>query len=167
MYNVYDAIWDELGKKQAELRSGSNLKTINNVSLLGSGNIAVTANAPAGTVILLDSNETDVSGTTNSTVKTYVLAANTYSKIIIEGECEFISASNVLSTCDFSIFVGATQKRVIENLNSATGAGDFVRSGISIKYSEAITVGDTITLRTQNVSNATWNVCSLRIYGVI
>ncbi len=167
MYNIYDDLKNQLTAKQGTLVSGETIKTINNTSVLGSGNIDITASLPAGTVILIDSNETDVAGVNNATVKTYVLAANTYSRIIIEGECEFTSGPNVLSTCDFSIFVGATQKRVVENLNSATGAGDFVRSGISIKYSEAITAGATITLRTQNVSNAGWNVCSLRIYGVI
>ena len=150
--------------KQNVLVSGTSIKTINNNSLLGAGNVST---IQSGTVVLINADETDVSNTTNSTVKSYVLAANTYSRIVIESECEFQSGTNILSTCDFAIYVGATQKRVVENLNSPTGLGDFVRSGIAIKYSEAITAGATITLRTQNVSNATWNVCSLRIYGII
>lgn len=161
------ADWDIFNGKQPVLISGTNIKTINGSSVLGSGNLTVTASAASGTNILILADESDVSGSTNSTVKTYVLAANTYSRIIIESECEFQSGANVLSTCDFAIYVNGTQKRVVENLNSATGAGDFVRSGIAIKYSEAITAGATITLRTQNVSNASWNVCSLRVYGII
>lgn len=151
--------------KQNALVSGTNIKTVNGNTLLGSGDLVV--NPPAGTMILINANEVNDNGGTAFTVKSYTLAANTYSRIMIEGECEFFSGSNLFSTCDFAIYVGGVVKRVVENVNSATGTGDYIRTGIAIKYSEAITAGALIELRTQNVSNATFVVNSLRIYGVI
>ena len=41
MYNIFDDITNQLNNKQDTLRSGSNLKTINNTSVLGAGDIAV------------------------------------------------------------------------------------------------------------------------------
>lgn len=156
-----------LNAKQDTLVSATNIKTINSNSILGSGNLTITASPPSGTTILIYTDESNSAGGTSFTVKTYTLAANTYSRIIIESECEFFSGANLFSTCDFAIYIGGTVKRIIENVNSATGSGDYVRSGIAIKYSEAITAGAVIDLRSQNVSNATFNVCSLRVYGVI
>lgn len=152
---------------QPTLVSGTNIKTINGSSVLGSGNLTVSASLPTGTVILLSANEVNDNGGTAFTVKSYTLGANTYSRIVIESECEFYSGVNLLSTCDFAIYVGGVVKRIVENVNSATGAGDYIRTGIAIKYSEAITSGALIELRTQNVSNATFVVNSLRVYGII
>lgn len=167
MYNIFEDLTDKVNNKQDKLVDGTTIKTINGASVLGSGNLTVTANAPAGTMILIDANEVNDNGGTAFTVKSYTLSANTYSRIIIESEAEFFSGQNILSTCDFAIYVGGVVKRIVENVNSATGAGDYIRTGIAIKYSEAITAGALIELRTQNVSNATFVVNSLRIYGVI
>ena len=164
---VTDAEKSTYNSKQDALISGSNIKTVNGSSLLGSGNLTVSASLPTGTVILLNTDEVNSNGGTAFTVKSYALASNTYSRIVIESECEFYSGTNILSTCDFAIYVGGVVKRIVENVNSATGAGDYVRTGIAIKYSEAITAGATIELRTQNVSNASFVVNSLRIYGII
>lgn len=164
---VSTATQTALNAKQDTLVSATNIKTINSNSILGSGDLTVTASPPSGTTVLLYADETNSAGGTAFTVKTYTLASNTYSRIIVESECEFFSGTNLLSTCDFAIYIGGTVKRIIENVNSATGAGDYIRSGIAIKYSEAVTAGAVIDLRSQNVSNATFNVCSLRVYGVI
>jgi hypothetical protein len=164
---VSTATQTALNAKQDTLISATNIKTINSNSILGSGNLTVTASPPSGSTVLLYADETNAGGGTAFTVKTYTLAANTYSRIIVESECEFFSGTNLLSTCDFAVYIGGTVKRIIENVNSATGAGDYIRSGIAIKYSEAVTAGAVIDLRSQNVSNATFNVCSLRVYGVI
>jgi hypothetical protein len=156
-----------IGLKQNTLVSGTNIKTINGSSVLGSGDLTVSASLPSGTVILLNANEVNDNGGTAFTVKSYTLGVNTYSRIIVEAEAEFFSGSNIFSTCDFAIYIGGVVKRIVENVNSATGSGDYIRTGIAIKYSEAITAGGLIELRTQNVSNATFVVNSLRIYGVI
>jgi hypothetical protein len=201
--------------KQDTLVSGTNIKTINGSSILGSGNLVVTGsgatwgsitgtlssqtdlntalagkvpttrtltingstqdlsadrtftiNPVSGTVVLLTADETIYSGGTNATAKTYTLSSNTYSRIIIEGECEFQQNVNLNSTTNFVIYVGSTSKRTVECVASATGAGDYMRDGISIKYSEAITAGATIQIRTENVTNASYQVNSMRVYGV-
>lgn len=156
-----------IGLKQDVLVSGTNIKTINGISILGSGDVPISGSAPSGTLVLVNANEVNSNGGTAFTVKSYTMPENTYSRILIESECEFYSGTNILSTCDFAIYVGGVVKRIVENVNSATGAGDYVRTGIAIKYSEAIPSGALIELRTQNVSNATFVVNSLRIYGVI
>jgi hypothetical protein len=127
----------------------------------------VSAAPASGTVVLLYTDEVNSPGGTPFTVKTYTLAANTYSRIIIESECEYRQGVNLNSTVDFAIYVGGTVKRIIECVASPTGAGDYIRFGVPIKYSEAITAGAVIELRTENVTNATFNVCSLRVYGVV
>ena len=118
------------------------------------------------TEINTNADETIGTGGTNTTVKTYVLASNTYSRIIIESECEFQQNVNLNASCNFCIYVGATVKRIVECFASATGAGDYMRDGIACKYSESITAGATITIRTENTVNATFQVNSLRVYGV-
>lgn len=156
-----------LNSKQDTLVSATNIKTINGSSVLGSGNLTVSSSPLSGTVVLINADEVNQNGGTAFTVKTYTLAANTYSRIIIESECELQTNQNLNATVNFAIYVGGVVKRIIENNYSATGSGDFVRSGIAIKYSEAITAGAVIDLRTESVTNCTFNVNSLRIYGVI
>lgn len=158
-----------ISKKQSKLVSGTNIKTINGNSLLGSGDLSISGGGGSlsGTVVLLSADETQATGTGNATHKTYVLPSNTYSRIIIESECEFQQNVNVNSACDFAIYIDATLKRTVECRASATGAGDFMRDGISVKYSEAIPSGATITLRTLNTSNCSYQVNSFRIYGVV
>jgi len=156
-----------LNGKQDTLVSATNIKTINGSSVLGSGNLTVSASPLSGTVVLINADEVNQNGGTAFTVKTYTLAANSYSRIIIESECELQTTANANATVNFAIYIGGVVKRIIENNYSATGSGDFVRSGISIKYSEAITAGAVIDLRTESVTNCTFNVNSLRIYGVI
>jgi len=160
------ADWSTFNTKQASSVSGTNIKTINGNSLLGSGDLTITATPPSGTVVLLNADETIGTGGTNATIKTYVLGSNTYSRIIIESECEFQQNTNLNASCNFCIYVGSTVKRIVECFASATGAGDYMRDGIAAKYSEAITAGATITIRTENTVNATFQVNSLRVYGV-
>jgi hypothetical protein len=129
--------------------------------------LTTTASPPAGTMILIDANETTQSGTTNTTVKSYTLAANTYSSILIETECGFRSNINTNGIVTFNIVVGGVTKRTHSLEFDATGAGDQFESGRSLKYSEAITGGATITVTTTGTANGTWEVDSLRVYGMI
>ena len=79
----------DLSGKQATLVSGTNIKTVNSSSILGSGNIVVAGDPLPGTIVLLSSDETDSAETASSTnetaaLKTYTLAANSYTSIKIE-----------------------------------------------------------------------------------
>jgi hypothetical protein len=115
----------------------------------------------------LSANETPVSGTTNTTAFTYVLASNVYSRVIIETEFGFLTNANTNGTATFNILVGATNKRSRLIRVDATGAGDQHDVGKVLKYSESITAGGTITITTTGVSGGTWTIDSLRVYGVI
>jgi len=158
-----------LNAKQDTLVSGTNIKTINGASVLGSGNLVVSGAPVAGTVILIDANETDTTGTTtNATAKTYSLASNTYSRIIIEAEVSLRTQANTNSDVTFALLEGATPRRTLLLEGDATGAGDQFSMGGVLKWSGAITAGATITISaTVNAGAGTWNVNSLRVYGII
>ena len=111
---------------------------------------------------MLSVNETPVTNTTNTTAFTYVLASNVYSRIIIETECGFSSTANN-ATVTFNILVGATNKRSRLIRHNSSGS----EAGRTLKYSEAITAGGTITVTTTGTNNGTWTIDSLRVYGVI
>ena len=128
---------------------------------------AIITNMPSGTVISLYRDEVEDTGTTNTTVKTYTLPSNTYSRIIIESECGFRGNVNVNSNATFNIVVGGVTKRTHTDEGDATGGGDQQEKGRTLKYSEAITTGATIEITTTAVANGTWSVDSLRVYGVL
>jgi hypothetical protein len=134
---------------------------------LGLTGLTTTASPPAGTTILLSADETIVTNTINTTAKTYVLAANTYSRILIETECGFRSNANTNGIVTFNIIVGGVTKRTHQIEFDATGTGDQFESGRTLKFSEPITAGATITVTTTAVANGTWEVDSLRVYGII
>jgi hypothetical protein len=140
-------------------------------SFQGSGanltGLTTTASPPAGTMVLIDASENIVSGTTNTTAKTYTLASNTYSSILIETEVGFRSNANTNGIVTFNIIVGGVTKRSHNIEFDATGAGDQFESGRPLKYSEAITAGATITITTTGTANGTWEVDSLRVYGIV
>jgi hypothetical protein len=128
---------------------------------------AIISNMPSGTVIQLYEDQTEDIGTTNTTVKSYTLAANIYSTIIIETETEFRNNANTNGIVTFNIVVGGVNKRAHNIESDATGPGDQQTMGRTLKYSEAITGGDTITITTTGTTGGTWTVNSLRVYGVL
>jgi hypothetical protein len=136
----------------------------NGIGLTG---LTTTASPPAGTVILINADETIVTNTINATAKTYTLASNTYSRILIETEVGFRSNANTNGIVTFNVVVGGVVKRTHNIEFDATGAGDQFESGRSLKYSEAITAGATITVTTTGTANGTWEVDSLRVFGII
>jgi hypothetical protein len=127
---------------------------------------AIITNMPSGTVISLYRDEVEDTGTTATTVKTYTLPSNTYSRIIIESECGFRGFANANSNVTFNIVVGGVTKRTHTDEGDATGATDQQEKGRTLKYSEAITGGATIEITTTTVLNGTWEVDALRVYGV-
>jgi len=140
--------------------------TINGSTQDLSANRTFTINPVSGTIVLIYTDETETTGTTATTAKTYTLAANTYSKIMIEAEIEFINTANLNGNANFNIVVGGVTKRTLTLSGDATGTGDQFQSGGTCKYSEAITGGAVIDVTTTTVANASWVVFSLRVYGV-
>jgi hypothetical protein len=134
---------------------------------LGLTGLTTTASPPAGTTILISASENIVSGTTNTTAKTYTLASNTYSSILIETEVGFRSNANTNGIVTFNIVVGGVTKRTHNIEFDATGTGDQFESGRTLKYSAAIPAGATITVTTTGTANGTWEVDSLRVYGIV
>lgn len=156
-------------KQQERLKSGSNIKTINGESILGSGNLTISGGAgsvPVGTIVLIYNDEIEDTGTNSRTVKSYTLSENTFSQIMVEAEVEFINKANSNGNTSFNIVIDSVTKRTLILSGDATGTGDQFQSGGTAKYSEPMTRGAIIEIITTSVSNATWKVFSLRVYGI-
>lgn len=83
-----DAVTKELNKKQSTLKSGTNLKTVNNQSLLGIGNIQI----PTTTVVQTTGNS-----------KTSVMSQDTVTKELKERQETLVSGTNIKTINNQSI----------------------------------------------------------------
>ena len=117
--------------------------------------------------MLLSANETQVSGSSNTTAFTYSLASNAYSRIIIESECGLFTNQNINATVTFNIIVGGVTKRSKIIRIDNTDFPDRHDVGRSLKYSEMISGGAVIAITITSFTGGTWTVDSLRVYGVI
>jgi hypothetical protein len=123
---------------------------------------------PAGTLVLINTDEIESIGTTTTTaVKTYTVPANTYTRIMAESECGWRSNANSNSNVRFEIRYDLTIVRNAVIEFDATGNADQHAAGYTLKYSEPFTGGGQIFIDAVNVANGTWTIESLRIYGII
>lgn len=149
----------------------TNTVTINgNTQTLGSNpSFTVSGSAPSGTMILLYTDEVEVTGV-NSTanVKTYSLASNSYSYILAECEVGFLGGANQTCQMDFTLDIAGVISRTGSIRQPATGSGDYMNQLGNIKLTTTLTAGGTISISVTEVSNgATFYVYSLRVYGII
>lgn len=163
------------------MNQSANLYNVNG-SNITSGTVPE-ARLPQGTVILLSVDETDsaetTASTTETTLKTYSLPANSYSEIIVEVEVQGrINSDAVLrSTFTWRFKEGVTtRKTFIWKLTSDAGgtAGDpnSQRQSATLKtsfaggQSSATTLSITGQMGTNN-ANIGMLAHSFRVYGVI
>jgi hypothetical protein len=108
---VTSAIQTQLNSKQATLVSGTNIKTVNNTTLLGSGNLAV-GTVTSVAALTLGATGTDVSSTVANGTTTPVITLN----------IPTANASNrgVLSSTDWSTFNNKIDKSLL------TASGDII-----------------------------------------
>lgn len=121
---------------QNQLVSGSNIKTLNNISLLGSGNINInTGKAKVKDVLLESYTSAPVTNTTTETaLYSYPIPANTFTTGgLLDISCRVLK-TGTLSSWSFRIYKNTsnslTGATLIATINSATGA--------STTYSECI-----------------------------
>ena len=114
---VTDAEKTSYSLKQDALVSGTNLKTINSTSLLGSGNISINGNPSLGVV-----QGTNVVGTTAMTKSaTITLPANTISAVsILEIEARAIRIATTGVSFQFQVYINTS-----DTLTGATLLGVF------------------------------------------
>ena len=122
----------------------------------------------AGTVVLINADETEVTGTgSDGAAKTYSLAVNSYAKIIIEAEVAFDSEVNKINEVQLNIEIGDVVKRSFNLRHQQTGPGDYCKNGGALKFSQQQQDAATIDIAVDVITGAgTWRVKSLRIYGV-
>lgn len=121
---------------QNQLVSGSNIKTLNNISLLGSGNINVNTGKTKVRDVLLESyTSASVTNTTTETaLYSYPIPANTFTTGgLLDISCRVLK-TGTLSSWSFRMYKNTsnslTGATLIATANSATGA--------SVTYSEFI-----------------------------
>lgn len=103
--------------KQDSLVSGTNIKTINSTSLLGSGDIAINGNPSLG--IVTGTNVTGVTAMTKSA--TITIPANTISAItVLELEARAIRVATLSGTIAFQVYLNTS-----DTLTGATLLGVF------------------------------------------
>jgi hypothetical protein len=103
--------------KQAALVSGTNIKTINSISLLGSGDIAINGNPSMG--IAAGTNVTGVTAMTKSA--TITIPANTISAItVLELEARAIRVATLSGSISFQVYINTS-----DTLTGATLIGVF------------------------------------------
>lgn len=133
------------------------------------GPLAAAGAGPSGSVILLNADETDASGTTtNASAKTYSLAANTYARIMVEAEISLVGVGNELDQVTFDLKIdGINIDDTVILQQAVTGAGDLWKLAGNVKGSKVQTGAVTVTVSvTVNNGTGTWTVRSLRVYGV-
>jgi hypothetical protein len=115
--------------KQDSLVSGTNIKTINSTSLLGSGDIAINGNPSLG--IVTGTNVTGVTAITKSA--TITIPANTISaNTLLEIEARAIRVATATGTIAFSVYLNTS-----DSLTGATLMGTFQTMTNTNWYSQA------------------------------
>jgi hypothetical protein len=125
--------WNTFNDKQDELISGTNIKTINGSSVLGSGDLVVSATANPSVIVLNATDGTAVTGTITDTIsRSLLIPANTFTS---SGMLEVVA--RVLKTGA----AGAQTFRIYKNTtNSLTGATliGLILSGSTQIYAQGI-----------------------------
>jgi len=125
---------------------------------------------PSGTMILLYADEAATPGiAAQADVKTYDLAANTYSRIIVEAEVAVTHDSGASRAgWRFTIQYGGVSKTNIPVVFDGTDASDYHDIISVVKYSEIQQGAVTISIDVTAINaNGTWYVDGFRVYGVI
>jgi hypothetical protein len=121
--------WDIFNGKQPVLISGTNIKTINSASILGSGNLTVSGGSPSLGIV----NGTDVTGTTAMTKSASILIpANTITvNTILEIEARAIRVAVATGTIQFQVYFNTS-----DTLTGATLLGVFLTLSHSNWFSQ-------------------------------
>nr|MDA3807368.1 hypothetical protein [Thiomicrorhabdus sp.] len=127
------------------------------------------SNLPPGTMILLYAEEPRSNGiATTADIKTYALAANTFSRIIVEAEIAISQSGTENVDWDFEIEFGAVSKTVIPLRARGNNTNDNHEIFGVIKHSDPQTTAVTISINVSaTVEVGTWYVDGFRVYGVI
>jgi len=117
MFNIFDYLKSQILGKQDSLVSGTNIKTINGSSVLGSGNLVVSGGPSLG--IVTGTNVTGVTAITKSA--TITIPANTISALtLLEIEARAIRVATTTGTIAFSVYLNTS-----DSLTGATLMGTF------------------------------------------
>lgn len=127
--------------------------------------------AGSSVIVLINADESGVTDTIKAaatTEKSYVLAANTYAKIIVESEIELdFGSTSTNQTVEVDIYDGVTLEQSY-NVQTLAANGHVV---FTAKVSFVDTTGHTIAIKQHGLTGADLNtnitVKSLRVYGVL
>lgn len=135
--------WNTFNGKQAALVSGTNIKTINGSSVLGSGDLTVTGTSQDGYTYIIKPSNQDVTnaGVTNDTDFTFsVSAAGQY---MVEMEVA-MSGNNTTGdyTFDFQVSTGTMKgKGTAQNLTAAAAVQNIIVTSAGAANTTAVACG--------------------------
>jgi hypothetical protein len=136
---------------QSELLSGTNIKTVNGTSLLGSGNITISG---SGSTFNQELNTTDDVVFNSALIGDVSIVGNE-----ISGTDAYGNSSELLINAPLTVNAGGTSSNTVLYTNTLTGAGNVILGGfadqLTISYAyqnvkelfTALNPGDTFTLR--------------------
>jgi hypothetical protein len=156
---ISDATQTALDAKQDELVSGTNIKTINGVSVLGSGGLVIAANATqairatsTGVTIAASSGDRYLTLTSFANTATENVAsiaaesAMTFTKILVRTT----STQSATGSLVFTLRKNGVDTAIILTIAAGATANTFVANG-----SVAFAVGDLISIKVRNNATAT------------
>lgn len=135
--------WSTFNAKQSALVSGTDIKTINGSSLLGSGDLVVTGSAPDGYTYIIKSINQDVtnSGVTNDNEFSFSVVAN--GQYMVEMEVA-MSGNNTTGdyTFDFQVSAGTMKgKGTAQNLTAAAAIQNIIVTAAGAANTTAVACG--------------------------
>lgn len=135
--------WSTFNEKQSVLVSGTDIKTINGSSILGSGDLEVTGSAPDGYTYIIKPANQDVTnaGVTNDTDFSFSVLAN--GQYMVEMEVA-MSGNNTTGdyTFDFQVSAGTMKgKGTAQNLTAAAAIQNIIVTAAGAANTTAIACG--------------------------
>ena len=171
--------WNTFNGKQAALVSGTNIKTVNSTSLLGSGDVAVQATLVSGTNIKTINGTSvlgsgDIAIASGITIGTTAIASGTVGRVLFEGTGNVVQESAGLTYNDttkaFSVIGNQNATTNISVLNTDTTnassrARVSVTSGTIIGSLQSI-IGNDFYIGTESAHNVNFTTAGATKFNI-
>lgn len=162
LQRFYNGIKTKISSKQDTLVSGTNIKTVNNQSLLGSGNITISGGSATFGYTKISALDSAITGGDTLTIN---LGNYPYNEIIIIFTCQDLNEDVVQIIGTSSTIANIP---IFSTLNGVTGSGciHLVKLGnrwVELSGNYFIWASSTLTIQLQDQQSTT--ECDVSVYG--